>query len=133
MQGGGNSQGNGSSSDGSPLDQQGSQPSAREPTPDKPGGQQSKPDGQGEKPTPSNQQGGQPNSPRDSTAQPENHESGLPPRAATAKGDAAQSNERWGDLPLQVRELFRTEGGGEMPVQYRDWIDAYYRRLNQRP
>jgi hypothetical protein len=41
--------------------------------------------------------------------------------------------ERWGDLPIQVREVFRNEGGADLPPQYRDWIDAYYRRLNQRP
>jgi hypothetical protein len=28
--------------------------------------------------------------------------------------------------------LFRTEGGGDLPPQYRDWIDAYHRRLNRR-
>ena len=43
-------------------------------------------------------------------------------------GDAA---ERWGELPLRVREVFRAEGGEEMPTRYRDWIDTYYRRLGQ--
>ncbi len=41
-------------------------------------------------------------------------------------------NERWGDLPIHLRDIFRAEGGQEMPAQYRDWIDAYYRRLNER-
>jgi hypothetical protein len=28
-----------------------------------------------------------------------------------------------------VRDVFRTQGGGDMPAKYRDWIDAYYRRM----
>jgi hypothetical protein len=44
-------------------------------------------------------------------------------RNATADGD------KWGDLPVHVRDVFRTQGGGDMPAQYRDWIDAYYRRM----
>jgi hypothetical protein len=116
---------------GSPLDGKQGDPSAREQTPEKPGG--GKPDKGGEKPEPSDAQNGDPKSPKESNAAPENHKSGPPPRLETAKTDAAQANERWGDLPVQVRDLFRTQGGGEMPAQYRDWIDAYYRRLNQRP
>ena len=44
-------------------------------------------------------------------------------RGATADGD------KWGDLPVHVRDVFRTQGGGDLPAQYRDWIDAYYRRM----
>ncbi|MCP3918684.1 MAG: hypothetical protein GY711_24320 [bacterium] len=40
--------------------------------------------------------------------------------------------ERWGDLPVHLRDIFRAEGGRDMPAQYRDWIDSYYRRLNDR-
>jgi len=36
----------------------------------------------------------------------------------------------WGFLPERVREVFRSQGRGDMPVRYRDWIDTYYRRLN---
>jgi hypothetical protein len=43
------------------------------------------------------------------------------------------ARDRWGDLPIQVRDVFRNEAGSDLPPQYRDWIDAYYRRLNQRP
>jgi hypothetical protein len=25
------------------------------------------------------------------------------------------------------------EGGRDLPPRYRDWIDAYYRRLNRQP
>jgi hypothetical protein len=45
--------------------------------------------------------------------------------ARGANGDA----DKWGDLPVHVRDVFRTQGGGDMPAQYRDWIDAYYRRM----
>jgi hypothetical protein len=40
--------------------------------------------------------------------------------------------ERWGDLPVRVRDLFRNQGGRDTPIQYRDWIDSYYRRLSER-
>jgi hypothetical protein len=33
---------------------------------------------------------------------------------------------------VQVRELFRAQGGDDLPPRYRDWIDAYYRRLSGR-
>lgn len=38
--------------------------------------------------------------------------------------------DRWGDLPVQAREVFRNHGGSDFPPHYRDWIDQYYRRLN---
>lgn len=37
----------------------------------------------------------------------------------------------WGNLPLHMRDIFRSEGGSDMPARYRDWIDNYYRRLNK--
>lgn len=43
----------------------------------------------------------------------------------------ADPADRWGDLPLHVREVFRVEGASDIPPRYRDWIDAYYRRLNK--
>jgi hypothetical protein len=41
--------------------------------------------------------------------------------------------DRWGDLPIQVREVFRTEGGADLPPQYPDWIDGYYKKLLNQP
>ena len=38
--------------------------------------------------------------------------------------------DRWGDLPMHARDVFRSHGGGELPPYYRDWIEQYYRRLN---
>lgn len=46
------------------------------------------------------------------------------------KGDDSES---WGNLPVRVRETFRNQGRHDLPVQYRDWIDSYYRRLNKKP
>jgi hypothetical protein len=61
--------------------------------------------------------------------QPTNTTPGSETEAASA---VAQDSERWGELPVYVRDLFRAEGGEDMPAEYRDWIDAYYRRLNAR-
>ena len=42
------------------------------------------------------------------------------------------SKDTWGDLPERAKAVFSAQGGGDMPVQYRGWIDSYYKRLNQR-
>jgi hypothetical protein len=39
--------------------------------------------------------------------------------------------ERWGTLPEHARAIFSSEGDDEVPPRYRDWIDAYHRRLNR--
>ena len=38
--------------------------------------------------------------------------------------------DRWGDLPVNARDVFRAQGGTDLPVRYREWIDAYFKRLN---
>jgi hypothetical protein len=30
-----------------------------------------------------------------------------------------------------VQEVFQNQITDELPLQYRDWIDSYYRRLNR--
>jgi hypothetical protein len=120
------------SSGSSPLDSQPQGEQGRkEQTPDKPGQQPEPKPGE----EPQQQQGGDPQSPREADVEPNNNEAEKPPPEDETSGriDAMDSTERWGDLPIHVRDLFRTEGGGDMPPQYRDWIDAYYRRLNQAP
>jgi hypothetical protein len=101
----------------------------RENTPDKPG------PGAGEKP-----KGDKPG------------ESGTPDGNKKAEGDGKQlagnkpaklateavehtpdAREAWGYLPEHARDVFRTQGGGQMPARYREWIDAYYKKLNQKP
>ena len=126
----------GGEGEGSPLDQklQGAQ-GQKEQTPEMPGQEpqpSEEPGGTDPEDDPGKQ--GQPNSPRESSDDPRNEENQPPPEGEKGGGSgSADSSERWGDLPIHVRDLFRTEGGGDLPPQYRDWIDAYYRRLNQRP
>jgi hypothetical protein len=123
-----------SSSGESPLDQERDQgPTEREKTPEAPGekpGQEEpgqpdqargdqargdeKPEGPGKDETSGDNRPGTPRV--DEAGQP------VPPG-----GDA----ERWGFLPERFRETFRNQGADDLPVQYRDWIDSYYRRLNQ--
>jgi len=122
--------------------QQGSQePQAQERTPEAPG-QQPQPGQQGQpQPQPGKEQGKGANQPQPSESRPEgdraskdparNASGNAPPASTKGQSDGARSNEQWGDLPPTVRDLFRTEGGSDLPPQYRDWIDAYYRRLNQ--
>jgi hypothetical protein len=56
-------------------------------------------------------------------------------QAAEGEREAAQRAgsdvEIWGNLPIHLRDIFRAEGQGDMPARYRDWIDSYYRRLNE--
>jgi hypothetical protein len=99
---------------------------------EKPGGEQEgeQPGGQNPKPGEGEQPDGGPERPDDD---PQNAEGNDPKQDETAapsqRGDLS---ERWGELPVHVRDVFRTEGGEDMPAEYRDWIDAYYRRLNER-
>jgi hypothetical protein len=60
--------------------------------------------------------------------------SGAAPKGG-AKGEPSPTGtpvEKWGELPPHVRDVFRAQGGGDLPAPYRDWIDAYYRRLSKR-
>lgn len=103
----------------SPLDRpQKGEPGAKEGTPEV-----------GSK-SPSSQ--GTPDSPKaESQDEPKNQLGGLPPRRATEHTLTPNAADRWGDLPLQAREVFRNQGKSDLPPEYVDWIDAYYRRLNQ--
>jgi hypothetical protein len=78
---------------------------------------------------PSPTQQGEPKGEKESPAEPKNQAGAPPPKSATEVTAGDKANQQWGDLPPTVRELFTTEGGGDLPPQYRDWIDAYYRRL----
>jgi hypothetical protein len=117
-----------SQTSGSPLDQQTpSGPREREQ------GREQSPSPQESQPSsePKGQQ--EPRSPgEDPNTDPRNRSGSPPPSGETATPEDSSGAERWGDLPEQVRQLFRTEGGGDMPPQYRDWIESYYRRLNKR-
>ena len=126
------------------IDKKGQQSAGREETPSQPQSQ-----GQAPKPDPADKNG------KKSAQKPENQPdpSGTDPKNPQASKDSARNRaasapqtgakdpaarpsddkDRWGDLPLHARDVFRNEGGADMPAQYRDWIDAYYRRLNKKP
>tara|TARA_R110002096_G_scaffold99189_4_gene219971 strand:- start:5158 stop:5574 length:417 start_codon:yes stop_codon:yes gene_type:complete len=55
-----------------------------------------------------------------------------PDGATQDASPAGRNTDVWGNLPIHLQDIFRAEGGADMPAQYRDWIDAYYRRLNER-
>lgn len=48
---------------------------------------------------------------------------------ATERAGAAASFGEWGELPPKVQEIFSNQRGESLPVEYRGWIDNYYRRL----
>jgi hypothetical protein len=117
----------GQPSNGSPLDGRDQQSTERQQSPEGPQedplASKPKPDGEdpkGNKEDPETNPLGN---------QPTNETPGSETEAASV---VAQDSERWGDLPVYVRDLFRAQGGEDMPAEYRDWIDAYYRRLNAR-
>jgi len=120
----------------SPLDRQGTATAQREATPqgpgtpDKPGGQEPG----GKEQQDATAQGGQPKGNRASTQPGQLRPGETPPASATESVRVgASGQERWGELPETTREVFRMQGGGDMPPRYREWIDAYYKRLNQKP
>jgi len=107
----------------SPLDKQGGEPSGREQTPQGPGSKPESPKpGEGEQPQDANQ-------PDDPNKPTENRLGSPPPDSKTGSGTSSEGADRWGDLPVRAREIFRVEGASDLPPQYRDWIDGYYRRL----
>jgi hypothetical protein len=101
----------------------------RESTPDKPGS------GKGEKPEGSKPDAsGNPRGNKKTEGEGKNTAGKTPPGQETEKAvHGADARESWGYLPEHARDVFRTQGGGQMPARYREWIDAYYKRLNQRP
>ena len=110
----------------SPLDQERQRgPTQPEQTPEAP------------KPSPGEKQPGQaqpqPTKADDRTKNPppgENHP--APPRTDPSAPPVTPGNdsERWGMLPERVRAVFQNQITDDLPLQYRDWIDSYYRRLN---
>lgn len=119
----------------SPLDSERNRgPQERENTPSEPGEQpQGGEDEQpgGEEPQQEGEDGspqpeGGPNDP-----QGENRPAGEQSQDGSGGPSGADDANRWGELPVRYREVFRNQGGEELPVQYREWIDAYHRRLSK--
>lgn len=143
---GGQQQQQGGEGSSSPLDGRSEQSTQREAVPEVPeqGGAQAKPEGgsagngqqqQQQGSRPDERQGGQrPNDPRNAGGRQGNQQGSDPSSDAKGAGAAAaDAGDRWGDLPVHARDVFRTQGGRDLPPRYRDAIDGYYRRLNKRP
>lgn len=119
---------------GQPKNQQSPEQQGQENKPgEEPQGEQPQ-DGEGEQPKPGEQpqDGKRPDGNQDSNETPENTTDGQTGSHPTGAGSQADGSQRWGELPERVRETFRNQGGDEAPLYYRDWIDSYYRHLNQR-
>jgi len=111
----------------SPLDQERKRgPTEGEKTPDAP-----KPkDGQDQQPQQPKPDGEKPDDGGQNPPHGENRPS--PPRADEPGAAVTPGNDadRWGMLPERVRSVFQNQITDDLPLQYRDWIDSYYRRLN---
>ena len=110
----------------SPLDsERDTGPQERENTPSEPSSEDQEQPGDepndGEKP---DDKGDNPEGGENRTGTPRQDETG-------AGSDPSNDASRWGELPVRYREVFRNQGGEDLPVQYRDWIDAYHRRLSK--
>lgn len=55
-----------------------------------------------------------------------------PPGADVGAPSGAEEGGQWGDLPVHVRRVFRNGVGEDVPPRYRDWIDAYHKKLSTR-
>jgi hypothetical protein len=55
-----------------------------------------------------------------------------PPGADVGAPSGAEDGGQWGDLPVHVRRVFRNGVGEDVPPRYRDWIDAYHKKLSTR-
>jgi hypothetical protein len=109
----------------SPLDQERQRgPQQQEKTPEapEPGDQ---PEGQKPQDADQPQDSAQPNPPQGENrpSRPRLDESGNP----VAPGN---DGDKWGHLPERVRQVFNNQITDDLPLQYRDWIDSYYRRMN---
>jgi hypothetical protein len=110
----------------SPLDQERQRgPTKDENTPEAPKPGDGEKEGEQPKPSDQPQDSGQPNPPdgENRGSMPRLDESGAP---VTPGIDA----DRWGHLPERVRRVFKNQITDDLPLQYRDWIDSYYRRMN---
>ncbi len=73
-----------------------------------------------------------PSSPGKSEAPAQNTRADGSPASSSGASSPSGAVDRWGDLPVYARDVFRAEGGADFPSAYREFIDAYYRRLNRR-
>lgn len=112
----------------SPLDQERQRgPTQGEKTPDSP-----TPEPGGEEPGANKPEGSKPDDRGSNPPRGENRPASPRDEAAGTPTGAGNDAERWGTLPERVRQVFQNQITDDLPLQYRDWIDSYYRRLNKR-
>jgi len=113
-------------------------PQQREHTPEAP---DQKKEGQGAQPEPQEkeeegkkpeQKGEKPSGADNSNEKGENKQGQPKNKSRGERQPRSDEAGRWGELPQRVQDTFRTQGRDDLPAQYRDWIDAYYKRLNRR-
>ncbi len=120
----------------SPLDQERQRgPSQGEKTPAAP-----KPEPEGEQPGEHGQKPEQPK-PKPDGQEPLEGAKNPPPGENVPSSPRVDANgnpiepgadaDRWGTLPERVQQVFQNQITDDLPLQYRDWIDSYYRRLNR--
>ncbi|MEW6742559.1 MAG: hypothetical protein AB1486_07355 [Planctomycetota bacterium] len=56
----------------------------------------------------------------------------LPPSAEKGVFERADVSERWGILPPKEKEDLINADVSKLPERYRRWLDAYYRRVNEK-
>lgn len=111
----------------SPLDKERQRgPTQGEKTPEAPKPDGERQDGQQQEPQGEQPEDDGPNPPagQNRPSQPRLDEAG-PPVGSSDDAD------RWGALPERVQQVFKNQITDDLPLQYRDWIDSYYRRLNK--
>jgi hypothetical protein len=129
QQQGGQGQGSGQNSGGpSPLD--GRSPGPRQQ--DLPGQGQQDPSTDQNQPQPRpDRSDGEPEDGPPTADEGQNEAGGDPRNPSGGSPSDPTGAGRWGDLPPRVQQVFNNQISDDIPVQYRDWIDRYHRRLSR--
>lgn len=93
-------------------------------------GEQAPRPGQDQQPKP--QDGEDPSSNRDNPPVTPEQNADAPPGADVGRPSGSEDAGEWGDLPVHVRRVFRNGVSDDVPPRYRDWIDAYHKKLSKR-
>ena len=110
----------------SPLDRPRPQPQQQDGQ-NQPEGPQ--PELEGEQPEPQEGNGEQPQDSEQASDDPGQNQEGQTTPDGTERAANAARFAEWGELPPRVQEIFSNQRGESLPVEYRGWIDNYYRRL----
>lgn len=87
------------------------------------------PELEGEQPDPQERNGEQPKDSEQASDDPGQNQAGQATPDGTERAANAARFAEWGELPPRVQEIFSNQRGESLPVEYRGWIDNYYRRL----